>query len=842
LVLQLIMSTATRIIPGSAPGANPSNIGSLTGIFNPNSIAVILADDRPKAIGEKMLETVLSSAFRGPKFVIRGDNSSTSEQPSYATLSEAPGQVDLAVLIASPHAAPALVEECVARRVKGVLLLSSGFGDFGSDCARASLRMQAVLKGSATRMVGPNSLGVMVPPLRLNATSGLPMPLSGTVAVLSESATLGKFLLDWSYKNIVGFSAFACLGSMLDVSWGNLIDYFGSDPNTKTIIIQMSCVGDARSLISAAREVALAKPVIVMKTGRGEAAIRAVAWNSRCMLSDDSVLAAAFRRVGVLHVDSLEDLFYAADALSKQPRPRGPRLMVVGNADGAAVLAGDMVVRSGVQLVSPTPESRARMAALLSLENHVDDAIGDGSCETYLRAVQIAAGDPNCDGLLVLMTPSAMTHPEQAAELLVELGGSSLKPILLSYMSTVDTAAAQATAARACIPTFSSPAIAARIFQYMWRYSYDLQALYQTPITHHGAEEFASRKLSRELLENARREGRNSLSHEESRQVLQAYGIETRETATGEARIYAAKLGSRIDPQFGPILIFGSADRGEHAYGDAVVGLPPLNATLARLMLEQSNFYRAIGELDSTLLDKLQTLVVRFSELIVEQRWIKELEINPLIIHRGQVIAAASHCELHGTQVADNELPRPAIRPYPVQYVSSWIMKNGEQVNIRPIRAEDEPLMVKFHEGLSDESVYLRYFQHVKLSVRTAHERLARVCFLDYDREIGLLAEYLDPSTNDTRAVAIGTLQKMFPKSEGEVAVLVSDNYHGQGLGKELIARLVSFARDEQLQVVSATTMVENYGMTAIFKRLGFKLSTDEDQLVTAKLFLTLAS
>ena len=842
MVLQLIMSTATRIIPESAPGANPSNIGSLAGIFNPNSIAVILADDRPTAIGEKMLETVLSSAFRGPKFVIRGDNASTSEQPLYATLSEAPGQVDLAIVIASPHAAPALVEECVARRVKGVLLLSSGFGDFGSDCARASRRMQAVLKGSATRVVGPNSLGVMVPPLRLNATPGLPMPLGGTVAVLSESATLGKFLLDWSYKNIVGFSAFACLGSMLDVSWGNLIDYFGSDPNTKTIIIQMSCVGDARSLISAAREVALAKPVIVMKTGRGEAAIRAVAWNSRCMLSDDSVLAAAFRRVGVLHVDSLEDLFYAADALSKQPRPQGPRLMVVGNADGAAVLAGDMVVRSGVQLVSPTPESRARIAALLSLENHVDDAIGDGSCETYLRAVQIAAEDPNCDGLLVLMTPSAMTHPEQAAELLVELGGSSSKPILLSYMSTVDTAAAQATAARACIPTFSSPAIAARIFQYMWRYSYDLQALYQTPITHHGAEEFASRKLSRELLENARREGRNSLSHEESRQVLQAYGIETRETAAGEGRIYEAKLGSHIDPQFGPILIFGSADRGKHACGDAVVGLPPLNATLARLMLEQSNFYRAIGELDSTLLDKLQTLVVRFSELIVEQRWIKELEINPLIIHRGQVIAAASHCELHGTQVADDELPRPAIRPYPVQYVSSWTMKNGEQVNIRPIRAEDEPLMVKFHEGLSDESVYLRYFQHVKLSVRTAHERLARVCFLDYDREIGLLAEYLDPSTNDTRAVAIGTLQKMFPKSEGEVAVLVSDDCHGQGLGKELIARLVSFARDEQLQVVSATTMVENYGMTAIFKRLGFKLSTDEDQLVTAKLFLTLAS
>jgi len=830
------MSSATRIVPEGAPSAVPSKIGSLAGIFNPSSVAVILEDDEPSAIGQKVLETVLTSPFRGPKFVIRGGCPSTSDQPSYATLSAAPAPVDLAIVVASAKGAPALLEECVANRVKGVLLLSSGFGEPSSDSASASLRMRAALKDSATRVVGPNSLGVMVPLLGLNATPGLPMPLGGTVAVLSESATLGKFLLDWSHKNIVGFSAFASLGSMLDITWGNLIDYFGSDPITRTIIIQMSCLGDARSLISAAREVALAKPVIVMKTGRGEDPIRAVAWNSRCILSDDTVLAAAFRRVGVLHVDSLEDLFYAADALSKQPRPRGPRLMVLGNADGAAVLAGDMVVRSGVQLANPTPESRARMAALLPQEARVDDVIGDGGCDSYLQAVELAAEDPNCDGLLVLMTPSAMKHPQRAAELLVELGGSSSKPILLSYMSTLDAAAAQATAARACIPTFSSPAIAARVFRYMWRYSYDLQALYETPITHPGGEGFAGRKISRELLESVRREGRISLSHEESSRLLLAYGIETRDTPTGEGSICEAKLGSRTDPQFGPILIFGSADRGKHAYGDAVVGLPPLNATLARLMLEQSNFYNAIGELDSSLLDSLQALVARFSELIVEQPRIKALEINPLIIGRGQVLAAASLCELHDLHVPDDELPRPAIRPYPVQYVSPWTMKNGKQVLIRPIRAEDEPLMVKFHQVLSDESVYLRFFQHVKLSVRTAHERLARVCFLDYDREIGLLAEYRDPSTNVTRVVAIGTLQKMFPKSEGEVAVLVSDDCHGQGLGKELIARLVSFARDEQLQVVSATTMAENYAMTSIFKSLGFQLSADEDQLVTAKL------
>jgi acetyltransferase len=819
---------------------NRSNIGSLAGIFNPKSIAVIFAADGPANIREKTLETVMSSNFRGPTFVVRKDNQSTASPPVYAALSATPGKVDLAIVVASSHSAPDIVAECVAQGVKGVVLLSSGFGEHSTDGAPAIQRMRAVLKNSPTRVVGPNSLGVMVPLLGLNATPGLPMPLGGTVAVLSESATLSKFVLDWSLKHIVGFSGFVCLGSMLDVSWGNLIDYFGSDSNTKTIIIQMGSVGDVRSLISAAREVALDKPIIVMKTGRDEAAIRAVAWNSRCVLSDDSALAAAFHRVGVLQVDSLEDLFYAADALSKQPRPRGPRLMVVSNADGPAVLAGDMVVRSGIQLAAPTPQSRARIAALLPQENHLDDGLGDGSRESYVKAVEIAAQDPNCDGLLLLITPSALMDPQRTTESLLELRNAFSKPMLLSYIGNADTAAAQETLVRACIPTFSSPAAAARVFQYMWRYSYDLQALYQTPIAPAIAERFASGKLIRELLECIRNTGRTSLLEGESRQVLRTYGIETRENATGEARVFEAKLGSRVDPQFGPVLIFGSADRGKDAYGDAVVGLPPLNSTLACRMLEQSNFYKAMrSELDPALLDKLHGLVVRFSELIVEQPWIKQFEINPLAVFRGQLIAIASQCELHPKQVADHELPRLAIRPYPVQYVSSWAMKNGQRVMIRPIRAEDEPLMVQFHRGLSDHSIYLRYFQHVKLSTRTAHERLARVCFLDYDREIGLLAECHDPSTKETRIVAIGTLQKMFPKSEGEVAVMVSDNYHGQGLGKELIARLVSFARDEQLQVVSATTMVENGGMCAVFKRLGFQLSTNfEDQTVTAKLVL----
>src|SRR5208283_899517 len=225
--------------------------------------------------------------------------------------------------------------------VKGVILISSGFGANGADPALAAEHMRAVLRGSRTRVIGPKALGVMKPLIGLNATPGLQMPIGGTVAFLSESAILGRLVLDWSLKHIVGFSAFASLGTMLDVSWANLIDYFGRDPNTRTIVLQISSIGDARSFISAAREVSINKPIIIIKAGRDEASVRAVGCKSHCVPSDDDVLTAAFDRVGVLQVDTIEDLFYAADALSKMPRPKGPRLILVSNADGPGVLAAD---------------------------------------------------------------------------------------------------------------------------------------------------------------------------------------------------------------------------------------------------------------------------------------------------------------------------------------------------------------------------------------------------------------------------------------------------------------------------------------------------------------------
>jgi acetyltransferase len=225
----------------------------------------------------------------------------------------------------------------------------------------------------------------------------------------------------------------------------------------------------------------------------------------------------------------------------------------------------------------------------------------------------------------------------------------------------------------------------------------------------------------------------------------------------------------------------------------------------------------------------LEHLLVRFSQLVLEQPWIAEIDINPLLASPEHLLALDARIVLHGPAVTLDQLPKPAIRPYPLQYVSSWTMKNGNLVTIRPIRPEDEPLMVKFHETLSDRSVYLRYFYSLSLSRRVTHERLLRICFGDYDREMALVAENKDPNTGERRIIAVGRLNKLHASNEAEAAVLVSDQYQKLGLGKELFRRVVEIARDEKLSQVSAEVLPDNLAMQVIMKRLGFRLRRSED-------------
>jgi acetyltransferase len=249
-------------------------------------------------------------------------------------------------------------------------------------------------------------------------------------------------------------------------------------------------------------------------------------------------------------------------------------------------------------------------------------------------------------------------------------------------------------------------------------------------------------------------------------------------------------------------------------------------------MMEQTRVFTALkGVRGRKPVDMaaLESLLVRFSQLVLEQRWIAEIDINPLLASPERLLALDARVVLHGPEVTIDQLPRAAIRPYPRRYVSSWTMKDGTQVLIRPIRPEDEPLIAKFHETLSDRSVYLRYFCSLSLSRRVAHERLLRICFGDYDREMALVAEHTDPSTGERRILGVGRMNKLHSKNEAEVAALVTDKYQKLGLGHELLSRVVQIARDEKVSHVSAEMLPDNIAMQAVFRRLGFQIKADED-------------
>jgi len=893
---------------------------SLDAMFSPASVAVIGATSRAGTVGRTVLENLLRDTFRGKVFAVNAKHEEVLGRKAYKSIRDVPQPVDLAVIATPAATVTQIIAECVEARARSAVVISAGFKERGAEGAALEQQIKEQLQRSSLRLIGPNCLGIMNPSIGLNATFAKDPPLAGNVAFLSQSGALLSAILDWSHREQVGFSTVVSTGSMLDVGWGDLIYYFGDDPHTKSILLYMESVGDARSFLSAAREVALTKPIIVIKAGCSEAASRAAASHTGALTGSDEVLDAAFRRSGVLRVHNIADLFYMAEVLGRQPRPKGPRLTILTNAGGPGVLATDSLVANGGELAELSPESLHRLNEFLPAHwshNNPIDVLGDADPERYAHALEIASQDPNSDGLLVILAPQGMTDPLHIAERLKPYAKEYGKPVLASWMGGNSIAEGEAALNSAGIPTFLFPDTAARAFTYMWRYTYNLRGLYETPaLTENSELDDASRKQVEQIINNARNRGRVLLTELESKQLLSLYGIPTVETRVASTEDEAAKiasdlgfpvvlkvfsetithktdvggvklnlqgeaavrsayraiessvaekagldqfsgvtvqpmvkldgyeliLGSSVDQQFGPVVLFGSGGQLVEVYRDRALALPPLNTTLAQRMMEQTKIFTALKGVRGRKpvdMPALEHLLVRFSQLVLEQRCIAEIDINPLLASPERLLALDARIVLHAPAVTLDDLPKPAIRPYPLQYVAPWTMRDGNQVTIRPIRPEDEPLMVKLHETLSDRSVYLRYFCSLSLSRRVAHERLLKICFGDYDREMALVAERIDPVTQERRIIGVGRLSKLHGKNEAEVAVLVSDQYQKLGLGNELLRRVVEVARDEKLSQVSAEMLTDNLAMQIIMKRLGFRVRTEED-MTSVRAFLDL--
>jgi len=892
---------------------------TLNAIFKPENVAVIGATEKEGSVGRTILRNLITNPFGGTIFPVNPKRPNVLGIQAYKSVLDIPVNIDLAVIVTPAKIVPMVIDDCIEKGIPGAIIISAGFKEIGEEGAELERQILEKARGKM-RIIGPNCLGVMLPLYGMNATFAGGMARPGNVGFISQSGAICTAVLDWSFEENVGFSAFISIGSMLDVNWGDLIYYLGDDPQTTSIVIYMESVGNARAFLSAAREVALKKPIIIIKAGRTAQAAEAAASHTGSLTGSDEVLDAAFRRSGILRVNSISDIFYMAEVLAKQPEPKGNRLAIVTNAGGPGVLATDALIMGGGELADISDETMEKFNSFLPSawsHNNPIDILGDADPERYAKSLEIAATDESADGLLVILTPQDMTDPTQTAEYLRPYAKSINKPILASWMGGADVQAGVRILNRANIPTFEYPDTAMRVFNYMWKYSYNLRALYETPElpTDTGEDGFVApdRDTVANIIESAREQNRVILTEQESKQVLAAYGIPTipmeiadnpddavkhaeamgypvvlklhSETVThktdvggvqlnlndeGEVRSaydrikngvtkahsaddflgvsvqpmikldgYELIIGSSIDPQFGPVLLFGTGGSLVEVFKDRALALPPLTTTLARRMIEQTKIYEALKGVrgrDPVDMDELQKLMVRFSQLVVEQQWIKEIDINPLLANGERLLSLDARVVLHPADVKEDDLPQLAIRPYPIQYVDTWQSHEEKEYTIRPIRPEDEPAMVKFHESLSERTVQLRYFTPMSLRQRTAHERLSKIVFIDYDREVVLVAEHDDTRTGESEIAAVGRLTKAHGFNDAEFGIIVSDKFQGQGLGSEILQRLIDIGKAEGIGSIVGHILSTNDAMLNLAKNLGFTLEREADGVVKAEL------
>jgi acetyltransferase len=813
-------------------------------MFAPETVAVIGATETPGTVGRTLAENLKS--YRGRVYPVNLKRNTVLDMPAFSKITSVPDHVDLAVIATPAATVPNVVQECAKAGVTGAIIVSAGFRECGPS--GVNLVEGIAARRGQMRIVGPNCLGIMIPRLGLNATFAANLARDGRLAFISQSGAVCSSILDWSIQERVGFSGFFSIGAMIDVSWGDIIFYLADDWRTKSILIYMESIGDARSFLSAAREVALSKPIIVLKVGRTALGAKAVASHTGAEAGNDEVFDAAFRRAGVLQVSTLEELFDMAEVLDKQPRIRGSRLAIVTNGGGPAALAADALAEANGSLADLSEQTIQTLNNTLprfwSSSNPVD-LLSDAKADQYAAAVGTLIDDPNNDGILILLSPQATAEPMATAMRLKPLISPCEKAILACWMGGNAVKEAQAVFNEVGVPTFDYPDAAARAFCLMGQYNSNLCLLYETPALPIAAREEIRRDRVDRILGAVCAVGRTQLTKSEAKEILYSYDIEVADTpvclnapGAGGRRMISANavelfLAKRIDPDFGPIILFGSGGRLAEVWHDRAIGLPPLNRTLAKRLMDRARIYAALrgsAGFPQAHFDALERVLVSFSQLVAEQPLIKEIDVNPLLASAEGVIALDVRMLMFESSETAGSLPKLVIRPYPREYAHNWSLVDGTPVTIRPVRPEDESLMITFHQSLSQDTVYLRYFGVLGSDALIAHERLVRICFSDYDREIALVVETNQGGGAERKIVAVARLIKVHGANEAEVTIVVSDDWQAKGLGTKLLCDLTAIGRAEGLEWIVGYMLPENYVMQRICRKLGFTVQYNRSE------------
>ncbi|MDH7476777.1 MAG: bifunctional acetate--CoA ligase family protein/GNAT family N-acetyltransferase [Candidatus Bathyarchaeota archaeon] len=883
----------------------------LNRIFNPRSIAIIGASDEEGSVGYALMKNFVDLGFVGKVYPVNIRKTEILGLKAYQSVEQISEPVDLAVIATPAKTVPDIVEQCGKAGIKGIIIISAGFKEVGAEGKALEDKILEIKNKYGLRIIGPNCLGVIRPSIKLNATFINKMPKSGNIAFISQSGALGSAILDWAIQENIGFSNFVSVGSMLDVDFGDLIDYFGTDPQTRSILMYIEGLTDARKFLSAARHFARTKPIIVVKAGKYAESAKAAASHTGSLTGEDVVYDAAFKRAGIVRVEEIADLFNCAEVLGMQPLPKGPNLVIITNAGGPGVMATDALIARGGKLAKLGQKAMEYLNSILphywSRGNPVD-ILGDAKADRYRAVLEACLDDENVDGVLIIYTAQAVAEPVEIAKSIVEVCknlGYQSKTILTSFMGSGAVEEANRIFNQNNIPTYSTPEQAVKTYLYMYQYKRNLELLYETP-EELPVDAAPPKRPIMVIMRNAAMENRELLNEAEAKRLLEYYGFPVVKTAVAKTldeavaiamqigypvvlkilspqivhkteaggvildinseaelreaferiierakkynpnaeilgvtvqpmvkkRGYEIIIGAKTDPLFGPVILFGMGGIGVELFKDFSVGLPPLNQTLVRRLMEETKVYQLLKgyrNVPSANLKLLEELIVCFSQLLIDFPQLKEVDINPLLIDEKDAVIIDARIVIDREKIFQKIEPHQhlVISPYPKKYETLWRMRDGRTVLLRPIKPEDEPLWLEMFKNFSEESIRFRFFQIIK---DTPHEVRVRYCNIDYDREIAIVAELTENGQRKILGVVRVSLEP--DRKSGEIAFIVADPWQDLGLGTKMVDYTIEICKEVGVETLYAIMLPDNHRAINLTKKMGFTLKYQEDGTV----------
>ncbi|QDX81019.1 hypothetical protein B9N43_07010 [Denitratisoma sp. DHT3] len=820
-----------------------SDLHYLTHLFEPRSIAVIGASETPDSIGATVVRNLLDGGYGGRLHCVNPRHRSIFGLPALKSIEAVPERVDVAVICTRAELVPGLVEDCGRAGTRHAILLSAGFGEAGPQGARLEQAALAAARRHRMRLLGPNCLGLLRPSRNLNLSFARTGALPGTVGLISQSGALCTAILDWALPNKVGFSTVVSLGAESDIDFGEALDYLVADWRTECIFLYIEGIRNARRFMSALRAAARVKPVLLIKVGRHPAGERAAFSHTGALVGGDDVFDAALRRAGVVRLRTIGQLYAAASALFFHFHPRGNRLAVITNGGGPGAMAADHAADIGIPLARLSPPTLARLdQALPAHWSHANpiDILGDADPARFGAALAACLEDDGVDGILLVLTPQAMSDPTQAARTVIEGSRGQRKTILTCWMGAEQVREARLLFRGAGIPTFATPEPAVDMFANVSTYYRNQQLLLQTPAATSTADSAPDLETARQVIESALAQGQGLLDDEATRALLWAFHIPFGEAPVPRNHGRDLLVGMVRDQIFGPTITLGPGGPGIEPERERVVALPPLNDFLIADMLGREpvahrlDHYRNLPPVDT---GALAAVLLRVSEMVCELPWLQEFSIDPLIVDSRGAVATAARIVIAPLPPRAGPYDHMAIHPYPSQLSFTFRAANGRTVAIRPIRPEDAELEQRFVQGLSSESRYFRFLNSIR---ELSPAQLVRLTQIDYDREMALLALTLDEA--EEREVGVVRYVANPDGESCEFAIVVADDWQGTGLGWRLMEILIDFARRRGFRYMTGEFLAENGHMLKFVTDLGFVLSQHPEDPGLRRGLLTLGT